>query len=263
MGRIGPLLAALAVPALALAEPSAKSLVKQAIAKSHAGAYEAAIDLYKQAYDLAPNPILLSNIGTEYEHAEKPRQALKYFCKYLDADPTGPNAHYARTQIKAIAGDLDLSDEDACEHVEPDVKPQPAPAAETPVAPQPPPPTEPERHANTALEYTGAAIGVAGVVGLALGIHYGLDAAHLSDAINSHDASQPWPTTIDGVPIDQTSAQGAAWNRDTYICTIIGGLAVAAGVAMVLVGHHGSATDTAPRVSIVPTGAGLAAFGRF
>ena len=49
----------------------ASELVKQAIAKSQAGDHEAAIDLYLKAYTIIPQPLLLSNIGSEYQQIEQ------------------------------------------------------------------------------------------------------------------------------------------------------------------------------------------------
>ena len=57
-----------------------------AIAKSQANEHQGAIDLYLQAYAIVPLPVLLSNIGAEYQLITKPVEALKYFCKYLEAD---------------------------------------------------------------------------------------------------------------------------------------------------------------------------------
>ena len=67
----------------------AAELVKKAIAKSDAGDHQGAIDLYLEAYKLAPLHSLLSNVGTEYQKAGKNIDALRYFCMYLEKDPTG------------------------------------------------------------------------------------------------------------------------------------------------------------------------------
>src|SRR5450432_3063531 len=50
----------------------AGELVKKAIARSQSGDHALAIELYQQAYNVAPNAVLLSNIGSEYEQAQKP-----------------------------------------------------------------------------------------------------------------------------------------------------------------------------------------------
>jgi tetratricopeptide (TPR) repeat protein len=108
---LASLIAALLVVSVASAQPNkptdvqvkkAGDLVKGAIAKSQAGDHSAAIDLYLNAYQLVPLAVLLSNIGSEYQQVNKPVEALKYFCKYLDAEPTGTNATYAIAQAKSL-----------------------------------------------------------------------------------------------------------------------------------------------------------------
>src|SRR5215510_8819840 len=103
LGRPRALVVALAsvlAAAPAMAQPKqanrppqdvANDLVKQAITKSQQGDHLAAIDLYLSAYSLVPQHTLLSNVGNEYQQAGKPVEALKYFCMYLDKDPTGTN----------------------------------------------------------------------------------------------------------------------------------------------------------------------------
>src|SRR5678816_4328469 len=102
----------------------AADLVKRAIAKSDAGDHQGAIDLYLEAYKLAPLHTLLSNVGTEYQRAGKNVEALRYFCMYLDKDPAGVNVNYATAKAKAIQielGNKDVTDADVC-------KPKAAPA---------------------------------------------------------------------------------------------------------------------------------------
>ncbi|HEX4452637.1 MAG TPA: hypothetical protein VH143_17285 [Kofleriaceae bacterium] len=286
MGKLGAFVLALtAVPLIARADKptqaqlqQAGDLVKRAITKSQAGDHEQAIDLYKQAYDIIPQPILLSNIGSEYEQAKKPVQALKYFCKYLDADPTGSNASYATAKAKAIQIDLGnppADDNGVCKPpappppkatiVEPGFDGSGSAAATTGAFGATGGPQADDDHPGRGLEYTGAAVGAVGVAGVIAGLTFGLKAKSLSDQINGHNISQPWPSQIDGVPINEWPSQGAAWNRDTYIFAIGGGVAIAAGIGLFVYGwdqnDHGKPSERA--VSIVPTGNGLAAFGQF
>src|SRR5262245_38166086 len=95
----------------------ANELVKRAIAKSQAGEHAAAIDIYLQAYTIVPSSILLSNIGTEYQHSGKFAEALRYFCMYLEKDPSGTNATYATAQAKKMQielGNTRVDDRDVC-----------------------------------------------------------------------------------------------------------------------------------------------------
>ncbi|HEY1815519.1 MAG TPA: hypothetical protein VGG74_24390 [Kofleriaceae bacterium] len=285
MGKLGAAALLLtAWPLVARAQPKptqaqiqqAGELVKKAIAKSQAGDHDLAIELYKQAYDIIPQAILLSNIGSEYEQDKKQVQALKYFCKYLEADPTGSNSSYATAKAKALQielGNPPADDASVCKPPAP--KPEPPPAATTepasstivPVTFQPsggPSNESADDHPGRAFEYVGAGVGVVGVVGVAIGMAYGLKAKSLNDQIDNHNISQPWPSQIDGVPIASWNTQGAAWNRDTYIFMIGGAVALGAGIGLLIYGYDqngGKPTETS--VSLVPTGTGFAAFGRF
>jgi tetratricopeptide (TPR) repeat protein len=284
MGKLrAAALVLIAWPLVARADPKptpaqmqqAGDLVKKAIAKSQAGDHELAIELYKQAYDVVPTPILLSNIGSEYEQAKKPVLALKYFCKYLDADPTGSNASYATAKAKALQIDLGTPVTDDASVCKPPAPPAPKPVVEqTPEGtgsgsafqPTGGPATDAdEDHPGRTLEYTGAAVGAVGVVGLVIGTVYGAKALSLNDAINNHSLGTPWPETIDGVPIKQWNIQGAAWNHDTEIFMISGAVVLAAGIGLFVYGHSetggGKPADTS--VTIVPTVGGFAALGRF
>jgi tetratricopeptide (TPR) repeat protein len=102
----GPVRPALAQPASPKNQKAASELVKRAIAKGEAGDHNAAIKLYNEAYDLAPNSLLLSNIGAQYQELGEWEDALNYFCQYLKEDPGGVNAAFARSQAKIVQRQL-------------------------------------------------------------------------------------------------------------------------------------------------------------
>jgi tetratricopeptide (TPR) repeat protein len=108
--RIVAMVALVATPVAAQPDPSrrskAKALTERGIAKVHAGEYSAAIELYQQAFDLSSEAILLSNIGSAYQSLGELRSALRFFCRYLDAEPTGKLASFAREQANQLATDL-------------------------------------------------------------------------------------------------------------------------------------------------------------
>jgi tetratricopeptide (TPR) repeat protein len=103
----------------------ASELVKKAIARSQAGDHSAAIDIYLQAYTIVPNSLLLSNIGSEYQQSGKQKEALRYFCMYLEKEPNGTNAVYATTQarsLQALLGNKHVEDDDVCAPAKPEAK---------------------------------------------------------------------------------------------------------------------------------------------
>jgi tetratricopeptide (TPR) repeat protein len=273
-------LALAALPAVAVAQaptPQTKQLasdkVKKAIAKSQAGEHEAAADLYLDAYALIPQPLLLSNIGSEYQQMKKPVEALKYFCKYLEADPTGNNASYvtaqARTLYIELGGVTTVQDSELCKPI---VKPKPA-------EPPPPPPvhtnvsvtTEPEPapgpvdHGDggsktPVVRYVGIGVAVAGAGVFGVGAYFGLKAKSISDDITNHDPSKPWPADI-----KQKEADGASYEKKQIGFMIGGGAAVAAGVVMFIVGAPKKSSETSLSIAplATPDTLGFAAAGRF
>src|SRR3954471_3001274 len=110
----GPVRPALAQPASPKNQKAASELVKRAIAKSEAGDHNAAIKLYNEAYELAPNSLLLSNIGAQYQELGEWEDALDYFCRYLKEDPGGVNAAFARSQARTVQRQLGRKRADPC-----------------------------------------------------------------------------------------------------------------------------------------------------
>jgi tetratricopeptide (TPR) repeat protein len=270
----------LAVPIVAAAQPKAsdkqqaQELVKRAIAKSQANDHLGAIDLYLDAYRLVPLAQLLSNIGTEYQSAQKPVEALKYFCKYLDAEPTGSLSTYANAQAKVLQiqlGNRDVDDKNVCKPPKPDTKTDPDADAATdkPVGrpkarPADPKPSLDETKEGTVSSTSGSTMKYVGLGGVVLGAavfgvggYYGLRAKKFSDEITNHDPAQPWPDSI-----KQDEADGKTAQTRQIAFMIAGGAIVATGVVVYLVGRsktpeeqHGTVSrrhGPRPQVVVVP-----------
>jgi hypothetical protein len=252
----------------------AGDLVKKAIAKSQAGDHALAIELYQQAYNVIPTPILLSNIGSEYQQAQKPADAIKYFCKYLDAEPTGDGAKFATSSVKSLQTQLgnDVEDNDACK-----LKPKPAVvAAPLPVVDQQPiggsnfgptggPSTDVQLHPGRGLEIGGVTVAVVGAVFVGLGVHYALEGRALQNDINSHDPNTMWPASYEGVPIKDWDSQGHSWNVDAAVFSAIGGALVIGGAVVFGLGATKKSAETQARLvpSIDQHGGGFAVVGKF
>ena len=252
----------------------ASNLVKQAIAKSQSGDHATAIELYLQAYALIPQPLLLSNIGSEYQQENKAVEALKYFCKYLEADPTGSNVSYATAQAKTLQLQMGnkVDDKDVCK---PKVEPAPPPPPDTDSAAIPPDTGSnaqvtgttdltstapaPEQHGK-GLEYAGLGVAAVGAAGLGVGVYFGLQAKNASDTISNHKMTDPWPANI-----KQIEADGQADENKQVELLIGGGVALVAGGVLYFVGHARASSSEHVSIApvITPNGAGLAAFGRY
>ncbi|MEO8840280.1 MAG: hypothetical protein ABI591_08935 [Kofleriaceae bacterium] len=273
-------LALVVVTATAQAQPKpspaqiqqATELVKKAIAKSQGGDHTLAIELYQQAYNVIPTPILLSNIGSEYQQAQKPSDAVTYFCKYLTAEPAGAGAQFATTQVKSLQIELgnDVDDSDVCHPKAKPVAPTP-PVSEPPVTgtnfgPTGGPAPESASHPGRTLEISGVVVAVVGAAALGLGVHYALEGRALDNDIRDHDPNTNWPASYEGVPILEWDKQGHTWNVDAAVWSAIGGAVLVGGAVMIVVGasQHGS---TEHEARLIPTAgthdAGLAVVGRF
>jgi tetratricopeptide (TPR) repeat protein len=237
---------------------AAGELVKKAIAKAQAGDHQAAIDLYKQAYNLIPDPPygppLLPNIGTEFLALDKPVDALSWFCKYLDKDPAGGMADFARAQAKVTQDKLgfhDVPEADVC-------KPQPPPVDHSHdhdhdvVVQPPPPPPPPAASGMTKLQYAGIGVGAAGLIAFVAGAYFGKLAKDDSDKITNHDPTMMWPDNIADI-----ESEGQGYQNKQIGFMVVGGVAIVAGVTMFILGR-GSKSNT--EVTFVPTkgGGGIA-----
>src|SRR5262245_56418502 len=212
MSILAPALAAGQPPPTPQQKQAASDKVKQAIAKSQAGEHEAAVELYLETYGIIPQPLLLSNIGSEYQQMKKPVEALKYFCKYLEADPAGANVSYAASQARTLYVDLGgvatVPYEDVCTPIvkapPPAEPPHPTPAAsraEPPASePSPGPAQGPvdtgPKTSTPAIRYVGIGFAVIGAAAIGGGVYFGLEAKKISDEISNHNVDDPWPANI-------------------------------------------------------------------
>jgi hypothetical protein len=245
----------------------ASDLVKKAIAKSQAGDHESAVDLYLNAYEIIPQPLLLSNIGSEYQQMKKPVEALKYFCKYLDADGLqGQNAGYATAQAKTLyielGGVSDVKDEDVCKPiVKPQAEPAPTPAvAPTAIEPTPTPGLVDSGPKTSPLRYVGLGLGVAGAAVFGVGVYYGLHAKSISDDISNHPMTEPWQGNI-----KELEQEGKDAEKKQIMFMVGGGAAFVAGTALFFLTAPKKQTESGVVVAplATPESMGIAASGRF
>ncbi|MEZ4359608.1 MAG: tetratricopeptide repeat protein [Kofleriaceae bacterium] len=225
----------------------ARELTERAIEKGRANQHEAAIELYQRAYDLSGEAILLSNIGSAYQAIGRPERALIYYCRYLDEDPEGKLAAFARTQAEELAHAL--GNEDVCEQR---VTRRSATRADDPddgaaslklnASDRPEP--EPEPALGPALRYGGLAMIGGGVIALGVGGYYGWVGKQASDKItNNRDG---WTDEI----LEQQRI-GRDANDSMKMYMIGGGVAVLAGTALYVWGR--SVRPEERRVAITPT----------
>ncbi|HSS01052.1 MAG TPA: tetratricopeptide repeat protein [Kofleriaceae bacterium] len=257
----------------------ASDLVKKAISKSQAGDHNAAIDLYLQAFTIVPNSILLSNIGAEYQQSDRPQQALRYFCMYLDKDPSGTNAPYAAAQARALQvelGNKDVDDRDVCakpkprpkprpEPTEPDVEQGVGPGGRPPRAPDPGGPTERTERADrvqkdNTLRYVGLGAGIAGAASIGVGIFAGARASSISDEISAHDRTKKWPDDIQDL-----QRRGQNFENLQIGTLVAGGVLITGGVILYVLSRPDASPEHTDKAAlrVSPTTNGFVVFGKF
>lgn len=259
---IAALCASLLIASPALAQPGkdptpaqkqqAGDLVKQAIAKSQNKDHEGAIELYLKAYAIVPLATLLSNVGTEYQSAQKPVEALKYFCLYLEKEPTGSLASYATSQAKSLyflLGGQNVEDAEVCKTpVTPPVQAKPDPQTQPPPDDPAPAPAVTTKDPGKTFKIAGYAAGGAGLVALGIGFYFGSEAQKISDDITNHtDTTIAWR---DDIKAYEAKGQRAENMQIGFL--VAGGVLVVAGTALYIMGRSKTRENT-ETLAVTPT----------
>ncbi len=270
---------AVAQPKAAPPTPQQKAdierLAKQAIAKSQKGDHEGAIKDYLDAYAIAPatTMVLLSNVGHEYKLINKPYEALKYFCLYLEKEPTGAAANYVLAEASGIWKELGNKEGEVCvTKPEPPVEKKPDPPIETTVTgtqpiKQPPPPAT---SGGNGMKLAGLGIAGAGVLALGVGFVFGSKAQAKSDLItqgppldmsgNQADWGAHPELGWDG--IEKIQSDGEKYEKLQIGLSVVGGAMVIGGTALYFLGRS-KATETTVSATASKGSGGVVFSGRF
>lgn len=228
--------------------------------------YEAAIREYQLAYELQPSAGLLFNIAQAYLLSGDREKALENYRAYLREEPEGDVADLARQRIEAIEGELaaealeepPVAESQTAGPGQQDTAPDVAPEATGPA------PRDDAGASNpgSALRWTGLAVAGVGLVGVGLGVKFGLDASDVQDRIESQPEGTPWI-------FDDLYAEGEAASRNMWISYGVGGAALIAGGTLYVLGLNARKSETSGErpLAIVPVwdrfGSGLVLVGGF
>ncbi len=264
------------MPPTAAQKSEIERLAKQAIAKSQKGDHEGAIKDYLDAYAIAPGPsttVLLSNVGHEYKTIKKPYEALKYFCMYLEKEPTGAAASYVLSEASGIWKELGNKEGEVCvKKPEPPVEKQPDPPLPGigPTEIKQPPPPPPKSSGGSGMRIAGLGIAGAGVVALGAGFLFGSQAASKSDAISKGPPLDAAGNQVDWGPhpeldwdgISKLQADGEKAEKLQITLSVAGGLMVIGGTALYFLGRSKSA-EANVTAAVTKDGGGVVYSGRF
>jgi tetratricopeptide (TPR) repeat protein len=199
------------------------------------GEYRKAAEEFKAAYAIDPRPEMLFNIAQAYRLAGDKQEALDYFEKYLAAQPDGSGAVEAREHVTALKQQIA---DDAAHSTA-----TPAPPIVAIVPPKPPV-DRGDVDGSPGLRITGLVAAGLGVVGIGLGIKFGLDARAASNAITAN--TMPWQ-----IADHERFDAGERANRNMYISVIAGSALVVTGGVLYVLGRR---THVAPTVGARATG---------
>ena len=220
-----------------------------------AGDYDAAAREYEKAYELVPHPELFFNLAQVYRLGKKKEKALEYYERYLAVEPNGRAAAQARKFAKQLKKELDKAKDK--EHAGSGSESGSGSGSESGsgsgsesgsgsggdltrrVEPS---------HPGRTLRIAGMATAGAGLVALAVGIKYGLDARRISNDLSGHDEGQWSEAEL------KSQAVGKRAEKRMFIGTGLGSAFIAGGAVLYYLGHsaRAHAEETEPGVAAAP-----------
>lgn len=244
--RLAVVLAALALAAPAAADPGwsgtvpakARALAERGRALHDAGDYASAIAAFNQAYAMAPSPALLFNLAQAYRLAGNCDDAALMYQRYLATNPTPEGRALAATHLANV---------ERCMHkLGLGIPVQTASVTVTKpsvVLTDNAPPRRASLQKDIGL---GVALG--GGVALAGALYYALDANTASSDVSDAYAKGKG----NGKNVGELDDRGHDSERKARILAVGGGLGVATGVVLYVLGRRAEASP----VAITPTAGG-------
>ncbi len=212
------------------------------------GKYREAIELFKKAYDLVHDPVYLFNIGQSYRKIADCVPAHDYYVQYLDADPQASNKDKVEQWIFELRPCVDKARER-------DAAARAAAERQRPSAPAVPVETEVDHGAP--FRIAGIALAGVGMLGLVVGITYGVKGNGIQDDIDER-CTAPNTCLWDSPEIQALHDDGETANTRAMIGYVGGGIAIAAGVGLYMFGRTRVET-----VMVTPTAGGAAVGASF
>jgi len=273
-GRANTLLVAavtlgLLLPAAARAQPdadaksSAQAHFKQGRAFYDAGQHDAAIAEYRAGYEQTHWPGFLFNIGLAYEAEGNKREALAHYKRYLELDPKGEASDEAAEYVARLSQAIAEEDAQAAERRRREQLEIEARRAREQAATEARERAALARRARTKrrLRLAGLLTAGVGLVSLAAGTKFGVDARRASDDVSAH-TDGAWPDSLIA-----RYDEGVRDERLMFVFTGVGAAALVGGAVLYLFGRGEVAGSRNHRVSIRPSVGGdlamLSLTGRF
>ncbi len=205
--------------------------------------YKGAIESFRKAYDLVPEPLFLFDIGQAYRQLRDCDNARSFYKTYLRNLPASDN----QAKVERFIADMD-----ECVREQEQARVQERERARPPAIVAPPP----VRTSHRGLAIGGVAIAIGGIALAGIGIYYSVDASNQARRIETS-----CQFGCDGADVAPTDQRGRDADRNAIILYSVGGAAIATGIGMVL--WATLKTDETVIVTPKPGGATLSATVRF
>jgi tetratricopeptide (TPR) repeat protein len=239
-----------AQPAPAKKQPTQQQLAK---ARAHFEAAEAAKSRhdyqtaaleYLAAYELFQDPEFFYNVAEVYRLAGDEDNALAYYDKYLQLDPSGRGAPAARSHADKLRRSIAARRDALARAAEDQEARREEDRRRIAAATLPPEPAAPTEQPGRQLRIAGIATGAGGVVSLAVGVVFGFKMKSIEDEI----ANDPvyTPSRYD---------DGRAAERNMYLFTGVGVAGIVTGGVLYYLGRRAAQTaerGTGPAVTLGP-----------
>ena len=204
------------------------------------GQYDEAITEYSAAYKAKDAPEILYNIAQAHRLAGHSAEALRFYRIYLTKLPAAANRAEVERKIEELQKLVDQQRK--TQNMPPDQPlrapaPETAPATGTPPAPPAPaaavaaPAAAPAPGAGRTKKIVGLVVGGVGVGALAVGIGMGVLAKNAGDELSRNDAAL--------MAFDASKERaGQTYQALEGVFLAVGGVAVASGVVLYVLGHR-------------------------
>jgi tetratricopeptide (TPR) repeat protein len=218
------------------------------------GRYQAAIELFKQAYDLVRDPVYLFNIAQSYRRVLDCLAAFEYYERYLNEAPGAENRVKVQQWLRELQPCVEQRREEQAaarrgEEAERQRREEAEQRQHADVGSGPEPMGTRDRGRN--LRIAGLATGAIGIVGLAVGMGYSIQGGNVTDRITAL-CSPPNTCQWDDPGIQELHVDGERANTRALVGYVVGGLATVAGGALYVYGR-----TRVEAVAVMPTQGGL------
>jgi tetratricopeptide (TPR) repeat protein len=233
---IGVAVAPRAADAEAAVDPPARArlLSDEGRAAHDAGDYAKAIAAYKEAYELAPSPGLLFNMGQAYRLNGQCAEAAIMYRSYLRSDPDRSHRQLTKAHLAVVEGCMarrsalsPLIGTHGGSHRKDQGESRPTPPGQS-------------------MKRGGIALAIGGGVMVGLGVYFAIEAADASsDVEDAYERGARWKE------IEEIDARGRRASTLATVFTLGGGAAAVSGGVLYFMGRRAERAGR-PGITIAP-----------